>query len=297
MAKSADIGSKRLISLNPVAWVRWLTGDHQVDQADLLSGEFQWISRANDALLKVHSPVHGTFLVPNEIQLRPDIHAPQRMRAYAALGEEKFHLPTFPVLINILPPAPGTLIASQYHSQFMGLTARQDFKVINLWEVDVNLVFDENLTSLLPFVPILDGGSKERVLQRAVYQLRAEQSLNELEPLLAFFATFVLQLDIVQRIMRWDMAILRESPWYNEILKEGLEQGLKRGRKQGILQAVKRLWQRRFGEIPYLVHEQLRFLSADALQQVFDETLDAETLEQVQTFVQKLSLSQTREQE
>ncbi|MBK9054762.1 MAG: Rpn family recombination-promoting nuclease/putative transposase [Chloroflexi bacterium] len=143
------------------------------------------------------------------------------MRAYAALGEEKFHLSTFPVLINILPPSPGTIISSQYHSQFMGLTARQDFKVINLWEVNVNLVFDENLTSLLPFVPILDGGNKERVLQRAVYQLRADQNLNELEPLLAFFATFVLQLDIVQRIMRWDMAVLRESPWYNEILKEG----------------------------------------------------------------------------
>ncbi|MBK9054761.1 MAG: hypothetical protein IPL78_28795 [Chloroflexi bacterium] len=71
MAKSADIGSKRLISLNPVAWVRWLTGDHQVDQADLLSGEFQWISRANDALLKVHSPVHGTFLSPTKSNYAP----------------------------------------------------------------------------------------------------------------------------------------------------------------------------------------------------------------------------------
>jgi predicted transposase YdaD len=140
--------------------VRWLTGDEQLDQADLLSGEFQWISRANDALLKVHSPVHGTFLIPNEIQLRPDANAPYRMRAYAALSEEKYHLPTFPVLINILPPPFGTPIVSQYHTQFMGLMAHQDFKVINLWEVDVNLVFAANLKPLLPFVPILDGGKK-----------------------------------------------------------------------------------------------------------------------------------------
>jgi hypothetical protein len=31
MAKGADIGSKRLISLAPTAWVRWLIGDSTVE--------------------------------------------------------------------------------------------------------------------------------------------------------------------------------------------------------------------------------------------------------------------------
>jgi predicted transposase YdaD len=49
----------------------------------------------------------------------------------------------------------------------------------------------------------------------------------------AFFATFVLESGLVQDIMRWDMGVLRESPWYLEILREGQAQGKARGETQG----------------------------------------------------------------
>ena len=51
--------------------------------------------------------------------------------------------------------------------------------------------------------------------------MRENEQLRDLEPLLSFFASFVLEIPIVQQIMRWDMTVLRESPWYNEILKQG----------------------------------------------------------------------------
>ena len=38
-----------------------------------------------------------------------------------------------------------------------------------------------------------------------------------------FFATFVLESKLVQQIMRWDMAVLRESPCYQEIVNEGIK--------------------------------------------------------------------------
>lgn len=44
--------------------------------------------------------------------------------------------------------------------------------MINLWEVDVNLVFENNLSTLLPFVPILKGGADENVVRQAVIELR-----------------------------------------------------------------------------------------------------------------------------
>jgi hypothetical protein len=65
--KSSDIGAKRLVSLAPTAWVRWLTGVDTAVSLDILSGEFQWVSRANDVLIRAHSPPHGDFLVANEI--------------------------------------------------------------------------------------------------------------------------------------------------------------------------------------------------------------------------------------
>ncbi|HEY9710224.1 MAG TPA: hypothetical protein V6D48_18595, partial [Oculatellaceae cyanobacterium] len=64
--------------------------------------------------------------------------------------------------------------------------------------------------------------------------LRTNEQLNQLESLLAFFATFVLEIPLVQQIMRWDMAVLQESPWYQEIVQQGLQQGMRQGLLIGI---------------------------------------------------------------
>lgn len=50
---------------------------------------------------------------------------------------------------------------------------------------------------------------------------------------MAFFATFVLGSALVQQIMRWDMAVLHESPWYQQIFREGEQRGEERGRQEG----------------------------------------------------------------
>jgi len=76
---------------------------------------------------------------------------------------------------------------------------------------------------------VLKGGGQETVVQRALQVLRTDEQLSALEPLLAFFASFVLTIPLVQQIMRWDMAVLRESPWYQEILQQGLLSGIALG--------------------------------------------------------------------
>ncbi|MEA5593457.1 transposase [Rivularia sp. UHCC 0363] len=234
MPKTADIGSKRLISLSPDAWVKWVTQSAEVSAREILASEFQWISRESDVVVKAHHPQVGNFLVLNELQLRYDNRSPRRIRAYAALAEEKYDLPVYPVLINILQPPQTVEIANNYRSQVLGLQARQDYRVINLWEVDVQLVFQQSLSSLLPFVPILKGGNEVAVVQQAVQLLRADEKLDELEPLLAFFASFVLSTQLVQQIMRWDMTVLQESPWYQEILNQGEIKGLLSGIELGL---------------------------------------------------------------
>lgn len=201
---------------------------------EILASEFQWISRESDVVVKAYHPQIGVFLVLNELQLRYNTRLPRRMRAYAALAEEKYNLPVYPVLINILPPPETLQIVRGYESQVLGLQARQDYRVINLWEVDVEIVFQQPLPSLLPFVPVLKGGDDAAVVQQAVQLLRGDQQLNELEPLLAFFASFVLSAPLVQQILRWDMAVLRESPWYQQILNEGRQQELLSGIELGL---------------------------------------------------------------
>ena len=220
MAKPADVSTKRLISLAPNNWVKWVTQIPDVVAGEILNSEFQWISRESDVLIRVESKEYGKFLVLNELQLRYKVEMPRRMRAYAGLAEEKYKLPTYPVLINILKTGDAE-IPTRYESNLAGLEVRQDYRVINLWEVDVKIALEQPLPSLLPFVPILKGGEDESIIREALRLLQADEQLNQLETVLAFFATFVLDSSLVQEIMRWDMTVLRESPWYEEILQRG----------------------------------------------------------------------------
>ncbi|GGA58440.1 hypothetical protein [Okeania sp. KiyG1] len=79
-------------------------------------------------------------------------------------------------------------------------------------------------------------------MRQALQLLREDEELSELENLLAFFATFVLKTEIVQQIMRWDLAVLQQSPWYQQILQEGVkigeQRGEKRGEQKGILSGI-----------------------------------------------------------
>ncbi|MBC1235583.1 Rpn family recombination-promoting nuclease/putative transposase [Nostoc sp. 2RC] len=242
MSKPADISTKRLISLAPDNWVKWVTQIPDVIVGEILNSEFQWLSRQSDVLIRVENPQYGKFLVINELQLRYKPEMPRRMRAYTALAEEKYNLPTYPVLINILKGT-NTEIPTTYTSNFAGLKATQDYRVINLWEVDVNTVFDTPLPSLLPFVPILKGGENEVIIREALQVLRADEQLNQLETVLAFFATFVIESALVQEIMRWDMTVLRESPWYQEILREGEA----RGRREELYSGIELALEIKFG--------------------------------------------------
>jgi len=298
VAKAADTGSKRLISLAPDAWVQWVTQHPDVVAKEILASEFQWISRETDVLVKAYSNTYGDFLVLNELQLRYTTHMPLRMRAYAALAQERYRLPTYPVLINILPPPSTITVVNSYEEEFLGLRAIQDYRVINLWELDVEIVFSQPLPSLLPFVPILRGGAEASIVQRALQQLRADEQFNQLEPLLAFFASFVLDIPLVQQIMRWDMAVLRESPWYQEILTEGLQQGLQQGVQQGLQQGLQqgvqqgiqqgvqqgarrqlmRVLQGRFGEIPSSLQTRLEGESLEQLESLMDVAIAVSSL-------------------
>ena len=295
MAKKADIGSKRLISLAPDKWVQWITQHSHLQVQDILNTEFQWIDRESDVLLKVYSPEIGEFLLLNELQLRYHQRIPRRLRAYTALAEERYNLKVYPVLINILPQSTKQIIPNRYESEILGIKAYQDYQVINLWQVDVNLVFEQKISTLLPFVPILQGGNSENNLRLAVTELRKDEQLKDLEPLLSFFASFVLDIPLIQQIMRWDMTVLRESPWYEEILKEGLQQGeqrgLQRGLEQGLQQGLQqgeqqgesllvlRQLTKRFGEIKFSMREKIQKLPTTELEILGESLLDFSQLQ------------------
>jgi predicted transposase YdaD len=266
VAKVSDIGGKRLLGLAPDAWARWVTQQDDVVALEILGSEFQWVSRENDVLMKVRSPIHGEFLILNELQLRYTDKMPLRMRAYVALAQERYGLPVYPVLVNILPPSSTVVVSNRFESDFLGLQARQDYCVINLWEVEAETVFEQSLDTLLPFVPILKNGGNQQTVRRALVQLQQNEELVELESLLGFFASFVLDTELVGQIMRWDMTVLRESPWYQEIEQTGVFKG-----EQSL---ILRQLTRRIGEVSPERRSQVQALSLPQLEALGEALLD-----------------------
>jgi len=70
------------------------------------------------------------------------------------------------------------------------------------------------------------------------------------------------------------MTVLRESPWYEEILKEGLQQGEKQGWQQGEASLVLRLLTKRFGELEFSTRSQIQTLSVTQLELLGESLLD-----------------------
>ena len=62
------------------------------------------------------------------------------------------------------------------------------------------------------------------------------------------------------------MTVLRESPWYQQILNEGEERGIQQGARRQLI----RVLQQRFGEIPAFLKVRLESESVEELESLMD---------------------------
>ncbi len=79
------------------------------------------------------------------------------------------------------------------------------------------------------------------------------------------------------------MTVLRESPWYQQILNEGEERGFQQGVQQGARRQLIRVLQQRFGEIPAFLKVRLESESVEELESLMDAALAVTTLEEFLT--------------
>ena len=91
------------------------------------------------------------------------------------------------------------------------------------------------------------------------------------------------------------MTILRESPWYQQILKEGLETGEKQGLQQGLQQglhqeSLKLVWKlinRRFGTLSSDLSLKINQPSITQLEELAAELLDIAQINQLENWLQQ----------
>lgn len=119
----------------------------------------------------------------------------------------------------------------------MGQTAHQDFALFRIWDFAATDALALNNPARLPFVPLMCGGGNVTMLQNCVAHIRQEAAAEELEMLLAAFASFVMDVATIRQLLRWDMKILRESPFYQELFRD-YEQGRSDGREEECEEAL-----------------------------------------------------------
>jgi predicted transposase YdaD len=121
-------------------------------------------------------------------------------------------------------------------------------------------IYHHTLRSLLQ-IP-----NKQVAIRVAALQvIQQDPQMNELESLLGFFASFVLDTEVVTQILRWDMAVLRESPWYQEILQQGAQ------RERSL---VLRQLTRRLGSLSPALQTQVMALPLEKLENLGEALLD-----------------------
>ena len=77
--------------------------------------------------------------------------------------------------------------------------------------------------------------------------------------------------------MMWDMVVLEQSPWYQQILNEGLEKG-----RQAVMRQLLRVLTHHFGEVPESMKQQISLLNTQQLETLTEVALSAGGLDQLQ---------------
>ncbi|NOT63807.1 MAG: Rpn family recombination-promoting nuclease/putative transposase [Acidobacteria bacterium] len=296
MAKPADITTKQLIGAAPAVWANWTLPVHDITECEVISGEFQWLDRASDAVLRVVSEQWGEFILIIEMQLRYREELPLRLRSYAGLAEEKYRLPVYPVLIVMLPPAAGVTIPDCYESSFLGIEARQDYRVIRLWDVPVTDILNQELLELWSLTPLLQGGKDESVLlrtkQRMLQHVQEHPTkwLVEGEAELATFASFVFPLEVIGRIFGGFMVDwVVESPLYKHVVSQvaetAKEKGWQEGRQEGRMDMLVKVLQGRLGDLGEDLVSRIRSLSSERLEAMADSVFSLKNREELATWL------------
>jgi predicted transposase YdaD len=245
MRKPWDRTMKRLLNAAPQDFVEWLLAeaifigvistelDPETDPiyADLL---FEVLLLGQRMLLHI------------EFQRRRDTKMAERLWEYNHKATLQYNCPVWSAVIYLkddgnVPNSP--LIKELPNGQGVH---RFDYGVTKLWEKATAELEHMGLVGLLPLLPLTREGAQREVVERTITSLMpvGEQPRQDLLTLTYGLASLAFENEADQQWLkrRFEMLydMLRDTPAFQDIMKEGLEQGLERGREEGLEQGLER---------------------------------------------------------
>jgi len=206
------------------------------------------------------------MLLHLEFQTHNDPAMAERLLRYNVLARSEHRLPVLSCVIYLL----GSGEASTSPLSWM-LPTEQEVLRFHYQSIELKALLPEEvvrtgLTGLLPLLPLTKNGARREIVETMFSRLLAAKKI-ELVPIgytlpsLAFSRENPVDQDWLFRRFHEMHDILRETPIYQEILKEGreegLEQGLQRGQLEALRQAIVEVVVERFPKLVRLTKKQV----------------------------------------
>lgn len=181
-----------------------------------------------------------------EFQRSGDSQMAERLWEYNLKATRQYRCPVWSVVLYLKKD--GEVAESPMIRDFpIGrVVHRFDFEVIKLWELSDEELVQRGLPGLLPLLPLTKGGAKREVVEDVITRLLPlEQELrSELLTLtyglasLAFGKRKKVEQDWLKRRFALMYDMLRETPAFQDIIREGIEEGLEKGLEKGLVKGL-----------------------------------------------------------
>ena len=230
---------KRLLNAAPQDFVEWLLA------------EAIFISVVSTELDPETDPIYADLLfevlllgqrmfLHIEFQRRRDTKMAERLWEYNHKATLQYNCPVWSVVIYLkddgkVPSSP--LIIELPNGQGVH---RFDFGIIKLWEQSTAELEQMGLVGLLPLLPLTREGARREVVERTITRLTpaGEQPRQDLLALSYGLASLAFENEADQEWLkrRFEMLydMLRDTPAFQDIMKEGRQEGLAQGREEGL---------------------------------------------------------------
>ena len=170
---------------------------------------------------------------------------------------ERSKIPASPLVLSQPGEPPGQVVER----------IRFSYEVIELWKIPSQRLLDLQHLALYPLLPLTEGGATREIISMMLDRLPGEQN-RDFAAIGVAFAAFRLRMLKREHDIEWLQErlhmndIIRESPFYQWALEEGIvkgrEEGIVKGREEGITQmrqAVVDFIQEHFPELAQLAQE------------------------------------------
>src|SRR5258707_6510222 len=249
MVKPWDESLKKLVHTDPQAFVTWLfPGGTFIGER---THELKHWTLEVDALLGVTVSEQG-MLLHLEFQTYHDPGMAERLLRYNVLARSEHKLPVLSCVIYLLKD--GEALPSPLSWK---LPNGQEVLQFHYQSIELEDLLRSGQAGLLPLLPLTNGGARREIVE-SMFSGRLSAKKIELVPIgytlasLAFSRENRAEQDWLLRRFHEMHDILRETPIYQEILKEGREEGL-----EALRQAILDVVTQRFPKLTCLAKKQV----------------------------------------